>query len=177
MGTNAVAKNWFEKFDHHKVLYSYLLFALYLLINNSINASSVWMEHSRSSNNTLQLWEPIVWEYSSAVSTLLLCPLLFWWFSRHPLQLSGIRRQLLLHLTGSLVFSVCHVAIMVGLRELIYYWQGGNYTKQPVSGPKVGVALQIMAGSAPVRMQAQWPTRAAAESAATPRTAASRPRR
>ena len=45
-------------------------------------------------------------------------------------------------------------------------WQGGNYTKQPVNGPKVGVALQIMASSAPVRMQAQWPTRDAADQAA-----------
>jgi homoserine O-acetyltransferase len=46
-------------------------------------------------------------------------------------------------------------------------WQGGNYAKQPVNGPKVGAALQIMASSAPVRMQAQWPTRAAADKAAT----------
>jgi homoserine O-acetyltransferase len=45
-------------------------------------------------------------------------------------------------------------------------WQGGNYTRQPVNGPKVGVALQIMASSAPVRMQTQWPTRAAADKAA-----------
>jgi homoserine O-acetyltransferase len=45
-------------------------------------------------------------------------------------------------------------------------WQGGNYTKQPVNGPKVGVALQVMASSAPVRMQAQWPTREAADKAA-----------
>jgi homoserine O-acetyltransferase len=45
-------------------------------------------------------------------------------------------------------------------------WQGGNYTKQPVNGPKVGVALQIMASSAPVRMQAQWPTREASDAAA-----------
>jgi homoserine O-acetyltransferase len=46
-------------------------------------------------------------------------------------------------------------------------WQGGNYTLQPTNGPKVGVALQIMASSAPVRMQAQWPGREAAEQAAT----------
>jgi homoserine O-acetyltransferase len=45
-------------------------------------------------------------------------------------------------------------------------WQGGNYTTQPVNGPKVGAALQIMASSAPVRMQAQWPTRASADKAA-----------
>jgi homoserine O-acetyltransferase/O-succinyltransferase len=45
-------------------------------------------------------------------------------------------------------------------------WQGGNYTKQPVNGAKVGVALQILASSAPVRMQAQWPTRVSADKAA-----------
>ena len=45
-------------------------------------------------------------------------------------------------------------------------WQGGNYTRQPINGPRVGVALQIMASSAPVRMQAQWPTRDASDAAA-----------
>ncbi|MGP9799571.1 LytR/AlgR family response regulator transcription factor [Rheinheimera sp. NSM] len=130
--TNGKAKSLFARFDRHPQLFSYLLLAAYFFVNAAINASSVWMEHNRSSNNTLQLWEPIVWEYSSAVSTLLLCPLFFRWFSRHPLQLTGIRRQLLLHLFGSLVFSVCHVAIMVGLRELIYYWHGWNYNFGPL---------------------------------------------
>ncbi len=42
-------------------------------------------------------------------------------------------------------------------------WQGGNYAAPPVNGMKVGVALQVMAGSAPLRMQADLPTRAAAD--------------
>ncbi len=42
-------------------------------------------------------------------------------------------------------------------------WQGGNYTKPPLNGLRVGVALQAMASSAPVRMQADAPTRAAAD--------------
>jgi homoserine O-acetyltransferase/O-succinyltransferase len=45
-------------------------------------------------------------------------------------------------------------------------WQGGNYTSQPLNGLRVGVALQAMASSAPVRQQADWPTRAAADEAA-----------
>jgi homoserine O-acetyltransferase len=45
-------------------------------------------------------------------------------------------------------------------------WAGGNYTQQPVNGLKVGVALQVMAGSAPLRQQADWPTRRAADAAA-----------
>lgn len=45
-------------------------------------------------------------------------------------------------------------------------WQGGNYTKPPLNGMRVGVALQTMASSAPVRMQADAPTRAAADALA-----------
>jgi len=45
-------------------------------------------------------------------------------------------------------------------------WAGGNYTQQPVNGMKVGVALQVMAGSAPLRQQVDWPTRRAADAAA-----------
>lgn len=42
-------------------------------------------------------------------------------------------------------------------------WQGGDYTKPPLNGMRVGVALQAMASSAPVRMQADAPDRAAAD--------------
>lgn len=130
--TNDKATSVFERFDQRPALYSYLLLALYFFINAAINASSVWMEHSRDGSNSLQLWEPIVWEYSSAISTLLLFPLLFWWFNRYPLQLCAIRRQLLAHLLGSLLFSLLHVGLMVALRELIYNWQGGNYNFGPL---------------------------------------------
>jgi len=46
-------------------------------------------------------------------------------------------------------------------------WNGGNYTTPPEQGLKLGMALQAMASSAPVRQQADWPTRAAADAAAT----------
>jgi hypothetical protein len=130
--TSGKGNNLFQRFDQQPVLYSYLLLAMYFVINGAINASSVWMEHSRSVSNSLQLWEPITWEFSSAISAFLLCPLLFWWFNRYPLQLSDVRRQLLLHLGGTLVFSLLHVALMVSMRELVYYGQGGNYDFGPV---------------------------------------------
>ena len=130
--TSEKVKSVFQRFDRRPVLYSYLLLALYFFINAAINASSVWLEHSRDGSSNLQLWEPIVWEYSSAISTLLLLPLLFWWFNRYPLQLSAIRRQLLAHLLGSLLFSLLHVGLMVAMRELVYLWQGGNYNFGPL---------------------------------------------
>ncbi len=44
-------------------------------------------------------------------------------------------------------------------------WAGGSYTAQPVMGLRTASALSIIAGSAPVRQQADYPTRAAAEKA------------
>ena len=42
-------------------------------------------------------------------------------------------------------------------------WQGGNYTVPPVAGLRTAVSLSAIAGSAPVRQQADFPTRVAAE--------------
>ena len=44
-------------------------------------------------------------------------------------------------------------------------WNNGNYTTQPIGGLRTAAALGFIAGSAPVRMQAEAPTRVAAEKA------------
>lgn len=133
MGTNTVAKNWFEGFEQHKVLYSYLAFALYLFINNSINASSVWMEHHRDAFSTLQWWEPLVWEYSSALSSLVLMPALVWFFQRVPPRFTAVRRQVFLHFVASLLFSMSHISLMVALRKLVYWLGGQGYEFGPLA--------------------------------------------
>jgi len=125
--TNGERSNWLQRFERHKLLYSYSALALYLLLNNSINATSVWMEHNRQPGNMLPLWEPFLWEYSSVLATLLLAPLLVWWFDRHPLRLTKLRILLLAHLLGSLLFSLAHTGLMVGCRELVYGLLGSDY--------------------------------------------------
>lgn len=42
-------------------------------------------------------------------------------------------------------------------------WQGGNYTSQPEQGLRTAASLSIIAGSNPLALQKQYPTRAAAE--------------
>jgi len=42
-------------------------------------------------------------------------------------------------------------------------WNGGTYSSPPVGGLRTAAALGLIAGSAPLRMQAESPTRAAAE--------------
>jgi homoserine O-acetyltransferase len=44
-------------------------------------------------------------------------------------------------------------------------WNGGNYTAPPLGGLRTAAALGLIAGSAPLRMQAEAPTRVAAEKA------------
>ncbi|OBP13809.1 hypothetical protein A5320_18040 [Rheinheimera sp. SA_1] len=129
--TNGERINWLQRFERHKVLYSYLALALYILLNNTINATSVWMEHNRQPGNMLPLWEPFLWEYSSMLATLLLAPLLVWWFDRHPLRLTQLRALLLAHLLGSLLFSLAHTGLMVGCRELVYGLLGRGYDFGP----------------------------------------------
>ncbi len=45
-------------------------------------------------------------------------------------------------------------------------WQGGNFTRPHLNGMRVGEALQAMASSAPVRMQADTPDRASSDALA-----------
>lgn len=72
-------------------------------------------------------WEPVAWEWSSAMVALALVPALVWYTRRVPLHLDNWRRALPLHLLGSLVWSLLHVAGMVLVREQVYAMQGRDY--------------------------------------------------
>lgn len=132
MGINSRLLSALQTFDQRPWFYSALVFAFYLLINNGINASSVWMEYSRDPANRLRWWEPWVWEYTSALSTFLIAPALVWLFRRWPLRFQGLPQQLFVHGVASLLFCLCHVALMVALRKLIYGLQHLNYDFGPL---------------------------------------------
>ena len=118
---------WIAQFDRHRTLYIFLALAIYLFANNTINATSVWMEDTRDGVAGIHLWEPFVWEYTSALSTLILFPLLAFAFNRNPPRLTGIARQLLWHLLATVLFAVAHVSLMVMMREFLYLLAGGDY--------------------------------------------------
>ncbi|MBB5210504.1 LytR/AlgR family response regulator transcription factor [Microbulbifer hydrolyticus] len=122
---------WIERFDRHRTLYLFLALAVYLFANNTINASSVWMEHNRDGVTDLNLWEPFVWEYTSALSTLILFPFLAFAFNRNPPRLTGMGRQFLWHLLATILFSAAHVSLMVAMREFLYALAEGNYNFGP----------------------------------------------
>lgn len=122
----------FERFDKHKTAYVYLLIVGYLLLNNSINATSDWMETTRDGTPDFALWEPFVWEYSSALSNILLLPLIFLLWQYMPLSLTSIKTQIAKHLLLSLLFSAAHVTIMVLMRKGVYWLADVNYHFGPI---------------------------------------------
>lgn len=116
---------------HHLVMLLLLAF-LYLMVNNTINAASSWTELSRDPDNTAALWEPYVWEYTSAISsTLLLIPLIMI-LRRLAGSHYSVKQWLLFHLLLASLFSVCHVVLMVTLREVIYSFTARNYDFGPL---------------------------------------------
>jgi len=123
---------WFEKIDRHPRAYGYGLILIYLLLNNGLNANSVWLEHNRQGPADIWWWEPWLWEYSSMLGSLTCLPLLFWWFRRLPLRFDGLGRQLLLHAVATVLFSCAHVAVMVLVRQLVYQSQSLSYDFGPL---------------------------------------------
>lgn len=119
--------------QQHPIACAYAVLSLFLFINATVNASSAWADLLRAGVNDIARWEPFVWEYSSALSTLLWCPLLFWWFNRYPLQLTQVGRQLLYHLAASLLYALLHIITMILLRQLVYTLADKSYGFEPLT--------------------------------------------
>ncbi len=124
-------KRWLNRFEQHKNRYLLLALSAYLLVNGAINASSVLIEDGRDGVRDMHIWEPIIWELTSAISVLILLPMLFWFFRRYPLQFANIKLQILRHVFASIVFSLAHVVMMVAMREGVYWLMDGNYDFSP----------------------------------------------
>ena len=72
-------------------------------------------------------WEPVVWEWSSALLWLALVWPIAWFSRRFPFHWDTWKRQLPWHLLASVVVSLVHVVGMVALRTVAYRWQGQDY--------------------------------------------------
>lgn len=91
-----------------------------------VNSVTELMDYQRD-GRAISAWEPIAWEWSSALASLALVPAVLWFTRRYPLHFDTWRRRLPLYLAGSVAWSLLHVLGMVGLRKLAYALQGGSY--------------------------------------------------
>ncbi len=73
------------------------------------------------------LWEPFVWEYSSAISSLLLFPFIVKLLNKVPLSWQRLKQTLFVYFGAATLFSVLHVGLMVGMRKIVYFTQSRYY--------------------------------------------------
>ncbi len=116
-----------QHFQHFQSIYASVLLCAYILINNTVNATTQIMEAQREGALTFLMWEPFIWEYSSALSTLLIFPILIWFLRLLSFNWQNITASLGMYFGASIIFSVLHVGIMVGVRKLIYLLNDESY--------------------------------------------------
>jgi DNA-binding LytR/AlgR family response regulator len=115
-------------FQKYKLRYEMAILFCYFLINNTLLATSVIMEAKRKEEPLpFQTWEPFAWEYASAVSVLMLFPILVLLLRKMPFDWLSVKRSLFYYFLASILFSICHVSIMVAIKEAIYFLMGGDY--------------------------------------------------
>jgi len=115
-------------FQQYKLPYEIGTLILLFLISGTISATSTIMEATRNSQTmSFGLWEPFVWEISSAISALLLFPLIIIMLKKCHLGWANITRSVFIIVLSSVIFSLLHVAGMVLIREGVYSYMGSNY--------------------------------------------------
>lgn len=98
-----------------------------LLLSATANSIVAWMQIQRGGASHHQWWEPVSWEFSSALMLLALVGPLVAFERRFPFSLGTWRRTLPWHLLGVVVFSLAHVLGMVALRHGAYALAGSRY--------------------------------------------------
>ncbi|MEW6991324.1 LytR/AlgR family response regulator transcription factor [Colwelliaceae bacterium 6441] len=115
----------FKKWPHR---YELLFISCYLFINNTISATSILMEANRDEAGiSFPIWQPFLWEYSSALSLIFFLPLLILFLAKKPLAWENIKQNFLWHVLFSILFSMLHISLMVLIRKLVYMSQDLHY--------------------------------------------------
>lgn len=114
-------------YQNNKTRYEAFILSVYFFIDAAINSTTVLMESQREPISPLAVWEPFVWEYSSALSSLLLLPLVAIFMTKYPWQWKQPKLSSLQYLTAAIVFSMAHVVGMIAFREISYQFSSLEY--------------------------------------------------
>src|SRR5581483_5765835 len=104
-----------------------MAFLAVLLSANAVSNTFTAIADFGRGGTILPTWEPMTWEFSSALCVWLLMPAIGWWLGHFPLIHGGWLRSLPAHLIATLPFSLAHVSGMVALRHLAYRLMGRHY--------------------------------------------------
>jgi hypothetical protein len=115
-----------ERYLKHEQWYIAGMLVVFLLIETSINATSLLMEAGKE-GKALAAWVPFVLEYTSGLSLFILFPMVAWYLRRFPLDWPMFRRNVGWHVLGSVAFTVLHIALMTGLRKPLFRLADSSY--------------------------------------------------
>ncbi|MGJ7497108.1 LytTR family DNA-binding domain-containing protein [Variovorax sp. RT4R15] len=119
-------RNLFERYRPYQRRVLVAAWITIMALQGAFN-SAVAVIDARAARRGLPAWQPVTWELSSQLVLLLLVPAVIAFERRFPLGLSTLRSNLPWHLAASVVFSLVHVAAMVGLRHLVHAGFGAPY--------------------------------------------------
>lgn len=105
---------------------AWAVIAVFLILQTTANAFS----ELRDLRN-VDPREPFVWEYTSAVVTMLVVPILAWLLRIAPPEGGRWLRFAAVHLAGSVAYCVLHVGGFVVLRMALYPLAGARYHFAP----------------------------------------------
>lgn len=115
-----------DRYLRHRRIWEIALWTGWWLLNAAVNSTVVSMDMERR-DLQFDWWEPVVWEYSSALLLLALLPAQLAFDRRFPFHAETWRRAAAGHLLATIPYSLIHVSGMVGLRHVAYRALGGEY--------------------------------------------------
>jgi hypothetical protein len=110
----------------HSSTFAWLAFAAIGAVSAAVTALSVIDDRVRV-GRPVEPWEPWTWELTSLAAWLLLAPLVFAAAARLRPPRLGWPAALAAHAGASVLVSLCHVGLMVGLRHAAYAAAGSAY--------------------------------------------------
>lgn len=119
-------KNLFERYQPYRRWFEVGFWVAVMAVQAAI-ATVIAVIDVRQSGRDIATWQPVTWELTSHLALLVLVPAVVAFERRFPLSRSTWRRNIGWHVLGSVVFGLLHVALMVGLRHLVYFWAGSRY--------------------------------------------------
>lgn len=115
----------------HKTLYEWGMWIAMFTIDSIANTVVVIYDYARVGRD-IEPWQPATWEVSSSLLMVLLIPLMLYFDRRFQLRKATLKRNLLIHVALTVPWSVIHVSGMVGIRKLVYQFNGMQYEFSPV---------------------------------------------
>jgi hypothetical protein len=115
-----------DRYLRQRRIWEIALWTTWWLLDAAANSAVVIMDIERR-DLQFDWWEPVIWEYSSALMLLALVPAQLAFDRRFPFQAESWRRAVVGHLLATVPYSLIHVSGMVGLRHLAYGVAGAQY--------------------------------------------------